>query len=170
MKKVFDGGPRAPIKASVAEGSSSLWHTALLRQNRKRNRVKNLLPQPNLNINAQLIDTTRVSCLNFGNAGVANTLQGKHSEIILDLTKSAMCCGDGPVAQCNQTAAATSFDLECSCRKRHGRLRNVDQVLTAESLIMFASFLTSFIPSLVAFAAGLLIAWLAWGWGRASKD
>ena len=35
---------------------------------------------------------------------------------------------------------------------------------------MFASFLTSFIPSLVAFAAGLLIAWLAWGWGRASKD
>lgn len=35
---------------------------------------------------------------------------------------------------------------------------------------MFTSFLTSFIPSLFAFGAGLLIAWLAWGWGRAGRD
>ena len=35
---------------------------------------------------------------------------------------------------------------------------------------MFASFLTSFIPSLFAFLAGLLIAWLAWGWRPVRKD
>lgn len=35
---------------------------------------------------------------------------------------------------------------------------------------MFTSFLTSFIPSLIAFFAGLLIAGLAWGWRRHSKD
>lgn len=35
---------------------------------------------------------------------------------------------------------------------------------------MFAFFMTSFIPSLIAFGAGLLIAWLAWGWGRARQD
>jgi hypothetical protein len=98
MKNVFDGGPRAPMRARVAEGNSSLCCRSLqgrasfneqqaarlLGVTKRRNSTRNSSTAarrhaPYLHVNAQAIHAAGVRRLDLGDAGVAHALRKKRN-------------------------------------------------------------------------------------------